>query len=564
MGSKGEMGESDERLEAFATVYRYIKKPPQSQRQLYEFLLALTEHPIPYKSVCEDHQSPWDLVWEAYKIDIPKFREDSYRNIIALGPRGGQKTLSMSKLMAGELLLKPLCTSLLLAAVSGQSQKAYEYIRNYIQHPVVLELGLIEKIIRNKAVMKHGSALDLTCATVAGTNSWHGPKMRMDEVEIMKPSIIEEAKLMPNSMNGYTSQTIYTSTKKHQDGNMDELVAQAAQENYKVITWCVKEVSEPCPVERRGSIETVYEDVPDIENPGETIIVRAWDNCKECPILPMCKGDLARAAGTVPIDDTIDEYLRTDRSTYIFQKLCKNAKRDNLLFGDWSRKLQLREFDYNPAFPTDLAFDFTNGGESPTVCDIWQEDEYENQYLFAALEYRRMPTEKMAKRIKEFCRDNGIRAVRLQIGDSAQQQMIRDLNNEDPGFFRIVPCKKIPTREGWPLCRRMVLDLSGKRRLLVNSRYAMPFVLELEKARRAKNDPDELAQNCKDDHHLDAWRYREVKLRSQRGSPNIILIDYTKDMPKKDKDFRNLIRGDEDSPSGSLNDQIDRWERETD
>lgn len=506
----------------FDSIQSYINHPPEHAAELYDFCYDLTGEPVVFKPVCDDHRTPWDFIWNAYRIDIPAFKDSTKRNIIAMGPRGGEKTLSQAKLLAMELLTKPNCKQLALAAVLEQAKRGFQYLTKFLRQEPAINLNVVDKFLAGEIQLFNGAGINLSCATVSGVNSAHCPKLRIDEVELIDKEIIEEAKMIPASMEGWTMHTSYISTRKELDGMMEHMLQEGVRRNYEIVTWCVLEMSEPCPEERRGRDKKVYE-LNDIENPGETVVVEAYEGCGKCPLLTVCKGALANAKGTHPIEDLIENFINEDRQFFIAQRLCKTPKRGNAFFEDFSRKLNCSIFDYNPEWPVDFALDFSNGGESPTAILIIQEDQHGEDWVLAALPFVRKPTEVVGQSIKQFCQDLGIKKTRLQIGDSAQMQEIRNLNNAFPDFFHIIGCSKVRRDEGWPLCRRMVLDNSGRRRLHINEKWARPFIKEIEDARRAKANPDDVS-NMSEDHFLDAWRYREIKLRGLRGEPKMRLL----------------------------------------
>lgn len=552
--------------ERFQIVQEFVNKPPQSSKELYQFTEALTGQATVFKKVCEDHQTPWDFLWGSYKIDIPKFTKESKRSIVAMGPRGGEKTLTQAKLMAAELLLKPNLKTVSLAATLEQSKTGFEYLGQFLKAEPAANLNLIEKFLTEEVSLYNGSRLKLACATLAGTNSKHCPKVYLDEVELIEEKCLNEAKMIMQSdgITDYIPRTTYISTRKEIDGLMERTLQEGKKRNWQITTWCIKEMSEPCPEERRGRAKKAYE-IKDIENPGETVLVEAWEGCGTagrdggpCELLQVCQGDLAFATGTHPIDDSIYQFIDEDRLYYIAQRLCRTPKRGNMFFEDFSEKLQASTpFDYNPEWPVDFAMDFSNGGDSPTTCWLVQEDQHGNEWILACLYYYKKPTEIVGSGIKQFCNDLGITRVRMQLGDSAQKQEIMNLNAYDPSFFHIIPCSKIRRDEGWPLIRRVVMDNSGRRRAHLNPKYCKELIKEILKAVRARSNPDDISNLCPT-HGLDAWRYYEVRMHGFRGEPRMRLLE------QPGSDFKPTVnmpsdpaptQRDRDS-SGSLDRQI--------
>src|ERR1051325_11257578 len=88
----------EKELEDARIVYEYVtgRKTITKQSELYRFMNALTGEVVPFHPVCKHHQSPWDLIWECFKVDLPQFKSPRQlqSDIIAVGPREGCKTLS--------------------------------------------------------------------------------------------------------------------------------------------------------------------------------------------------------------------------------------------------------------------------------------------------------------------------------------------------------------------------------------------------------------------------------------------------------------------------------------
>ena len=285
-----------------------ILNPPDTSSGLYKFMEALTGERVVFKNVCPDCTSPWNFIWESYRIDLPSWREKTADSIIVLGPRGGHKTLSEAKLIVAELLLKPGCEILAMGAISSQASRCSSYVRKYLQNKVILDSGLIDKLLKETIVLRNSASYRQVVATSSGVKSNHSPKLRVDEAELIESDIISEARMIPASTQDWHSHIAYISTRQQIEGTMSDLLAESKQSHSKIIKWCYKESSEPCPESRRGRDEKIYE-IEDIYNPGETIVVKAYVGCETCPLLRSCRGSLAKATGTVSIDDSIREFL---------------------------------------------------------------------------------------------------------------------------------------------------------------------------------------------------------------------------------------------------------------
>lgn len=521
--AKADFESSEDKLIKDATVVyeavtsgKLITKPSE----LYRFMNALTGEVVPFQPVCSNHGTPWDMIWESYKVDLPghaKGRGEVQQDIIAVGPREGFKTLSTAKLIAIELLLKPKIDIASIGAVMKQATRCYKYTSQYIFHPILAELGAVIKNIMDETKLANGSRYEQLVANMTGVNSPHPQKLRADEVELMKPEVVEEMKNVPSSYNGWQSHILYTSTRKFVEGVMSMLVEKNKKggKTAKTIIWCYKEVSEPCPDERSGVNPQTYE-VEDIFHNGEKIIVQAYEYCGDCVLLPSCRGDLKRSKGVIPIDDSIKKWIDLDRDTWLAQKESIEPPRTGLFFYDWDDKRHSGDYPYDPNLPVDMFCDFTGGGEDPSIFQFWQ-TKGADDFLVLELAYAKRATDIVAREVEQICRERGIRPG-VMMGDSSQMQEIRNLRNASSFFNNLRPVKKVDRKEGLAICRRRLRDNSGARHTFINEKCTN-FRHEIRNLKRKPSDPDDHKDGA--DHSIDAWRYRNIYRYHSMGEPRI-------------------------------------------
>jgi hypothetical protein len=535
--------------ESVAIVAHGLKNPPTTSKALYIWLRALTGDGIPFKPVCSGHATPWDMVWESYRIDL-KDNKDAKKVLIAVGPRDGQKTRSMAKLMVAELLLKQNCESACVAATDLQASRSSNYMKRFLAHPMVSHM-VTQALSRNIGTRIRSRFEQLVGGRNA-INSIHCQKLRTDETELVRPvELLDDMKMIPSSYNGLSTHQIYCSTRKFVKGNMTNLIMNSKPSYTKVLIWCYKEITERCSDDRSGTKPSIYE-VPDISKAGESVVVSAYDRCGECPLLPSCRGDLKRASGFVSIDDVIDSYHKLSREAWLVQKECIEPSRSDLFFADWDTDKQVGQYPYNPKLPLDLSFDFSGGAEDPTSAGFWQFDG-QNQYRIHEMIFRRKPSTFVAAEVETWCKDRAIRP-RFMIGDSTNQQFMLDLRSINPFFKGLRGTKKIGRREGWQACKRFVKDTMGVRHLFVNE-SCHNFISEIENAHSA-NDPDDLRG---EDHSLDDWRYWTVEFHSGSNEPRIRWFD-PEAMAAAEKKARQIDEVIADSPKreSDISEQIAR------
>lgn len=509
-------------LEKSRIIYEAVtsKHVITKQSELYKFIYALTGEQVPFEHCCPNHCTPWDMIWEAYKVDLPQYKGQVASDIVAVGPREGYKTLSTAKLIAAELLLKPNVDIASIGAIVKQASRCYKYASKYIFHPVLAEMAMVTKNIMEETTLSNGSRYEQLVANISGVNSPHPQKLRADEVELMKIEVVEEMKMVPSSYNGWKAHTLYTSTRKFVEGVMSDLISKAGREgrNSKTMIWCYKDVSEPCPDERSGINQKIYE-IEDIFHSREKLVVQAYEYCGDCPILPSCRGDLKRAKGNIPIDDSIKKWNELDRDTWLAQKESVEPSRTSLFYCDWDDKLNTGDFSYDPKYPADMFFDFTGGGEDPTVMQIWQTKD-DCDYLVKEMVYRYRSTPQVGEEIETWCRGVGVKPTNMK-GDSSQMQQIRDLRSSSAFFNNLRPVRKIDRKEGFSLCRRRLRDNNGKRKTFIDH-SCINFQVEIRNYKRRSTDPDDAKDG--NDHSMDCWRYRTVDRYYMIGEPRVRIL----------------------------------------
>jgi len=528
--------------EDFKTVSFYLQNPPRNKQELYAFLKALTGEAMPHTACCPNHAAPFDYIWNSYRMDLPEYRGKGSRNLIYVGPRGGHKSLSVAKLIAAELLTKPQCWTVGMGAIETHAKDTYQNVMRYLSHPAVALAGMVMKQLMEETLLSNGSKYNQVCATWAGTNGKHPQKLRTEENDLVSdPGVIDQAKMMPSTHHGLRAHMTFVSTRKWEDGIMDGLVENAEARKNEVLVSCYKDSAERCSEERHGPASDKLYEVEDIFNEGKTVQFKAYANCETCPLLPSCRGDLAKAhkSGVVSIDDLIAEWVDMDREVWKWEKECVRGRGTGKYFSFWDSVLNSGHHPYRPDIEwVDLSFDFTGGGEDPTAIGFWQTDglvpgrpmegDGPNDYQIAEKMYDGAKTDDyVAKDLYEFINDNGYKRIRYMFGDSAAMTWINQLNNTEPhghkNFFKIRPVRKIERTEGWKLFRQRIRDNSGWRHCFIDA-ACTHTKREIKNARPKKSDPNDIADACSD-HFLDQARYRFVELRYHgMRQPNIRII----------------------------------------
>ncbi len=505
-----------------AVVEYYMANPQRVYRRddLYRLAVALSGVHIPYQPVCRDHQTPFDYL-SAMVID------NTGDDVLVTACRGGGKTWTTSLANAIDLNFLPGVEIASVGAIDKQAKRCYKYTKELLEFPVIsdrIRRSVMEMTEVRDPAWERSSTYEQLVGTLNGVNSPHPQKLRCDEVDLMSWDILKELMMVPQSKNGIRAAMSMVSSIKFADGNMAHL-ADDVDMNLKKITWCYKEVSEPCTVERRGHRRADYV-VNDIENPDKKIKVSAYNKCGKCPLLPTCRGDLVYATGWILIDDSIKEFMKLDRDTWLSQKECRRPTKRAMIYPDWWDDAPHVITDFQPPEDKGIyfrAWDHTGGGDSPTVCGFWWVSPEGDYYLFDEYVASGMLIEDYAKAVtsrwsRPFVRDYSDPAAAQEAKEYRRYGvMLSPAYNDHEVGFRMVRALEQLQQTGKPrkfVCKRCK-----------NYRY--------EKARykRAVRDgvvTDAIDPKCRKyhDHSMDMERYaissfmREMERTDSKRRPS--------------------------------------------
>jgi hypothetical protein len=446
---------------------------PITPQELYTFLYVITGENIPHTPVCKDHQTPWDFCVEAFFNKSP--------SILAIGNRGGGKTRTVAKLITAELRFIDGVEIASVGAIETQAAKCFRYVSSFLDNACP---SMVEKAIRKETILSNGSTFQELVGTVSGTNSPHPAKLRADEVELMKPEVLDELLLIPstNSVLSIPSNIILTSTRKYTYGLVQSLIDNK-DSDFKIFIWCYKEVAENCPASRRGASQKKYviRDHLSVDENGKKpeIEVTAWSNCGSCPLLPSCRGDLAYAQGFMTINDLISAFKRTNIEVWVQQMECRRVSSAGKVYPQFDEATHAQVFDYDPNWGVDISIDF--GFQNPCCVGFWQENEETGMLsCFDEIYESGLTSDRLARRIKDKLGEYKLRVddLRYSIGDPAQIQQIHEMN--DSHGFNIEPINKGAIAPGLDLVRVYLISLEYGPRLRFNRKKCPHTIKEMK------------------------------------------------------------------------------------
>lgn len=452
-----------------------IFAPCTNDDELHAWLKKHLEIDVPRRSVCPDHDAPFDYVRGAYF--------EPARDQVVWAPRGGGKTRLAAAVTLLDLLHKRGTSVRILGGSLDQSLRMWEHLLPDLERlaPDLLHAGSVS---RRSIRLSSGSSVSVLTQSQRAVRGLRVQKMRCDEVELFKPDVWEAAQLVTRSSHGASGVVEAISTLHAPWGLMARIIDRAKENGTGVVRWCLMEVLERCPSERA---------------------------CDTCPLWDDC-GGIAKTScnGFVLIDDAIAMKRRVSRETWEAEILCRRPSVRGAVFPYFDPDIHVR--DALPAGEICLGVDF--GFSAPFVC-LWiiaapdevthVVDEYvqPGRIMHEHIEQIRLRPWGRARHL--MCDPAG--AAR---NDQTARSNVQELR--DAGF--VVRTKHSPIHDGVELIRTALRPASGEPRLFIHPRCG-----RLIKAMRGYHYSDRGGEvphkDGEHDHLIDALRYYLVNRRKE-------------------------------------------------
>ncbi len=185
---------------------------------------------LPRVAVCPGHTAPMEAFWRAW-VGL-----DSW--VIWLANRGGGKTNGLGFLESMEAEYKHLEISH-VAATLDQGSRMQSYASQYFREKPDLGVG----DIKQKVKLSTGGLIEILPATMAGVNGPHSARTSLDELDLMKWLVIQQAMSIPLSRGEDRAALRIASTRKFAAGPMQRMLDSG---KFPVHTWCIFETMRPC------------------------------------------------------------------------------------------------------------------------------------------------------------------------------------------------------------------------------------------------------------------------------------------------------------------------------
>lgn len=219
-----------------------LQRMPQTNEELWWWVVATWGVRIPRVAVCEGHCAPFDAFADAFFA----------RSSVAIwkASRGfGGKTQLLSLLGMSELVALGAFVTI-LGGSGAQSQRVHETMTEAWNYPGSPSYLLLKDPTKFDTFLTNGGKARTLMASTKSVRGPHPQRMRLDEIDEMELNVLESAQGQPMRKRNKDGElietnTVMSSTHQYPDGTMTTLLRRAKEQNWPVYHWCFRETSNP-------------------------------------------------------------------------------------------------------------------------------------------------------------------------------------------------------------------------------------------------------------------------------------------------------------------------------
>lgn len=275
--------------------------------------------------------------------------------------RGGGKTMLAAAACLLEMIFKPGIQIRVLAGSLEQASKLHEHLCALLDRPLMQHI-VGDPPTQRRVHLANGSTLSLLAGSQRSVRGVRVQRLRCDEIDELEPELWSAAQLVTRSTvvqgRPIRAGIEALSTMHRSAGLMSRLTADTQDEspsNPSVarppaarFRWTTLDVAARCPPQYP---------------------------CHGCPLEADCRGRAKHATGFVPIDDLIQQRLRTSDHTWAAEIMCRRPSVDDLVYAQFSRERHVTaEPPFDPATPKQVVAGLDFGIRNYAVL-LWAEVE---------------------------------------------------------------------------------------------------------------------------------------------------------------------------------------------
>lgn len=395
---------------------------------------------IPRYKICPGHDTPLHYLYDRIVKNVPK--------TIGWAARGAGKSWLTGLECWFKALYNPRWEAVILGGSLDQSQKSYRATLSFWDIIGDLKYSFLKtEPLLSRTLLKNGASYSISPASTKAVRGPHPNALYIDEFDEIDPVVFRAAMQQPQSKNGYNATWAIISTMHKVGGLMSDWVDNAEARGFRLYTWCILEVMQPC-----------------MDYSCSTCVLEGWchgsmkpkiqEAIKEQLSLEIIeKGDLP-IMGYITVEDVISKVknasidgkrrgIAIDVDSELF---CIRPSRSGLVYSNFDPYVHIIEpFSIPETWVRYRAFDF--GFTNPWACIYIAYDKAKDIYYIYDELYE---TGKSTRDMIPILTD-GVR-YELQVGDVACPDDIQDLNKS--GIKTVAYKQSIP--DGLKRVRRLL------------------------------------------------------------------------------------------------------------
>jgi len=202
--------------------------------------------------------------------------------------------------------------------MEGQSHRAYDYIRAFLETPHFAGLLIADPMMR-RTDFQNGSRIEiLTGGSIKSVSGTAQQKMACDEIDQWEMQIYETAVQAPLSKGDIMAQTVLVSSRYYDYGLLKRLKDEAEERDITIYSWNAWDVMERCPDHPVGC---------------EECCLFEWMHPVTMEKELLCGGDIGpRCRGHMRVADVRNKFRASSPRTFYIQQLLGEATREGLAF----------------------------------------------------------------------------------------------------------------------------------------------------------------------------------------------------------------------------------------
>ncbi|MFE9742943.1 hypothetical protein [Streptomyces sp. NPDC006477] len=220
-----------------------LQRMPQTNEELWWWVVATWGVRIPRVKVCPDHCAPFDAFADAFFARSPVAIWKASRGF-------GGKTQLLSILGMSELVALGAFVTI-LGGSGAQSLRVHETMSEAWHFPGAPTSLLLKDPTKFDTYLTNGGKARTLMASTKSVRGPHPQRMRLDEIDEMELNVLESAQGQPmrkiSKMTGQLldTSTVMSSTHQYPDGTMTTMLKRAREEGWPVYHWCFRESANP-------------------------------------------------------------------------------------------------------------------------------------------------------------------------------------------------------------------------------------------------------------------------------------------------------------------------------